>query len=750
MSERTAAGEPDDISCPFGSSRLQRAVCDLLRFDVSAARVLLSSAAHDAWPVVLAFIDGTVVYILSKEWVDLLSIYIFRLHPRPFCEGSGNECGHEAPAWQLGLFAIGLLVTLAPVQCLAAVLARRLPSLSIVPAMAAMAVGWSLGDASVGLVLAVDGRATSMAACESCNSLNLFLSLGATVVSALLTLVIDDILLQADAKGDTQAPRGAIFSAAIRLGQAGWALLTRGLKFNVMMLWSSTFKHAIVWGVAPSDTHTRLYGRTLVLYALVQTAAFSLFTVWSVRWRQWLEARALPIGPLRPAPLAAEDDADGLAEAATAAVAERPSASMAAPLVPAGPTNPARARVAPTSALDASRTLVQPLLAATDDGGSSGASHPRHAGSADSFAPSTEVAVAPLAEHATTQQLQAQQLQAQQLQAQQLQTQQLQAQQLQTQLSAAAELSTRQIGQALRRLTRRQATARILVLLEATMGWVSGCAWTDAIIFWSPLAAYPTGSVCLKDLGIALATTLFSISWLVVNSGSSAAVDDSSEVRREHVERYFITNALSYVTGWAWVGLLRDLSTLTAERIVPPRDRSEGWSSVGEALCVVLFGPVLTLLLVATKRTSFAAVVCGGSSPSGEPDSSPSISGGTGSPAGQALETSRTEGASLPDGQPSIGDESVGGTRPASRRAAERVAVEGGGERAAALIRALRAHRQAMPQGGDGEWRGRRPRDAEGAVCGSLTAIESLLRPCAVGAEGSSRVLGSSSAQVAD
>ena len=34
---------------------------------------------------VTSFLDGLVVYVLSREWHDLFSIYIFRLLPLPHC-----------------------------------------------------------------------------------------------------------------------------------------------------------------------------------------------------------------------------------------------------------------------------------------------------------------------------------------------------------------------------------------------------------------------------------------------------------------------------------------------------------------------------------------------------------------------------------------------------------------------------------------------------------------------------------------
>ena len=67
----------------------------------------------------------TTTYVLSREWHDLLSIYIFRLHPLPHCSETvgysymttylderdvPGECGEEAPAWELAQYAIFILI----------------------------------------------------------------------------------------------------------------------------------------------------------------------------------------------------------------------------------------------------------------------------------------------------------------------------------------------------------------------------------------------------------------------------------------------------------------------------------------------------------------------------------------------------------------------------------------------------------------------------------------------------------------
>ena len=86
-------------------------------------------------PLVKGFMDMTTTYVLSREWQDLLSMYIFRLHPLPHCSQENTVrysflglvarrgidddrpgCSAEASAWTQGLFAILLLLAAAALQ----------------------------------------------------------------------------------------------------------------------------------------------------------------------------------------------------------------------------------------------------------------------------------------------------------------------------------------------------------------------------------------------------------------------------------------------------------------------------------------------------------------------------------------------------------------------------------------------------------------------------------------------------------
>lgn len=141
------------------------------------------------------FTDSTIVYIIAKQWADLLSIYTFRLHARPFCaHASAHVCGTEAAGWIQLLYALGLLLVLAVVVRAAYHYEHKLNSLRYVPIMAAQCVGWSLGSASVQLLTELDNEGASLAACITCNYVNMGVSAIITIICAVITVVIQPLM----------------------------------------------------------------------------------------------------------------------------------------------------------------------------------------------------------------------------------------------------------------------------------------------------------------------------------------------------------------------------------------------------------------------------------------------------------------------------------------------------------------------------------------------------------------------------
>jgi hypothetical protein len=183
-----------------------------------------------------------------------------------------------------------------------------------------------------------------------------------------------------------------------------------------------------------------------------------------------------------------------------------------------------------------------------------------------------------------------------------------------------------------------------LMLVEGATAWVTGCAWTDALVAWTSLGAYPTAAVAMQDVGVSALLTLVGMGWLALSGRQPDAISDEAKGSREEardttadtaadtttdtaadttaaaptdrppqqhsrrcahargkargvrrcprllpqrtplvgltrrrvlpcvlgvggrlqVELFFATNALTFVVGWSWIVLSRDLTVLSA------------------------------------------------------------------------------------------------------------------------------------------------------------------------------------------
>ena len=131
---------------------------------------ILRARVHKQLPVVKGFLDGTVTYVLSREWHDLLSVYIFQLHPLPHCSetvgyeilgwvvksredlDASPECTSDATAWEQARYAIILIAVFSVLEAVVkrTKLAERYPHvIEQYTAIAGMCVGWAVGDAVV-------------------------------------------------------------------------------------------------------------------------------------------------------------------------------------------------------------------------------------------------------------------------------------------------------------------------------------------------------------------------------------------------------------------------------------------------------------------------------------------------------------------------------------------------------------------------------------------------------------------------
>ena len=130
----------------------------------------------------------------------------------------------------------------------------------------------------------------------------------------------------------------------------------------------------------------------------------------------------------------------------------------------------------------------------------------------------------------------------------------------------ASPLPSRRLGRRLERRCLRPLLVQYLALLEGATAWVTGVAWADAIMAWTTLGDYPTAAVTLQDLCVSTVLTLTAMLWLALSGRRMGPLSRQLAFKgsREEVELFFLTNALTFVVGWSWVILARDLSTLTS------------------------------------------------------------------------------------------------------------------------------------------------------------------------------------------
>ena len=179
------------------------------------------SALQAAAGPVAAFLEGIVVYALSQQWDDLLSAYLFRLQPIPYCGAVAaleyseagavrlaarvQECADPAPAAQQFHYVVGLIALAGFLLSYAEVgplpirwhAWRTRSFMRIGPRMVGMCIGWALGDAcKAAFLIQIETKARGrIGACTEdwCNGWNLGFALLATLATAGAMLVCQPI-----------------------------------------------------------------------------------------------------------------------------------------------------------------------------------------------------------------------------------------------------------------------------------------------------------------------------------------------------------------------------------------------------------------------------------------------------------------------------------------------------------------------------------------------------------------------------
>ena len=212
---------------------------------------LISRRAQGAATSVGVFMDGTIAYALSKTWHDLLSTFVFGLHPMPFCGGGGEQpCTDPAPASDQFVYAACFLVVGAVIRYVTETAQfRSLPGFDTIPAMVGMCAGWAFGDAFLQLLVevkleypglckdaesipAMDAGCLTSSLAPDCT----FLEMGmATLLLAAASVLI--VALQPFTK-NIDFGDGKFIDTLEDILEVVWSLLSKAVTTTVMVVWT--------------------------------------------------------------------------------------------------------------------------------------------------------------------------------------------------------------------------------------------------------------------------------------------------------------------------------------------------------------------------------------------------------------------------------------------------------------------------------------------------------------------------------
>ena len=154
-----------------------------------------------------------------------------------------------------------------------------------------------------------------------------------------------------------------------------------------------------------------------------------------------------------------------------------------------------------------------------------------------------------------------------------------------------------------RQLGRRAALAQIVLMFERALAWVAACALCNAIEEMTTQADNPVDNpmVILWDVMYAC---LFLLTFVVLNVGARGPPQslDENLRSRDAVELYFFNYASSFVVSWSFIIVLTDLVAWVSHSFT-----ENLWA---EGLLVAVFGPGLTVVLIQAKVKSFSTLCC--------------------------------------------------------------------------------------------------------------------------------------------
>jgi hypothetical protein len=152
------------------------------------------------------FLEGAAVFVLSRMWSDLISVFIFGLHAIPYCNGFVHaQCSPEAPAKHQFIYVVctlpvaGLLKNIVEVTKLV-----ELPGMwDDIPMILKYIVGWAFGGACQQWLVEIKAANPDLCDGDDCTMINVGFAAAMTVVSALIILIVkpaSDVIEWGDGK----------------------------------------------------------------------------------------------------------------------------------------------------------------------------------------------------------------------------------------------------------------------------------------------------------------------------------------------------------------------------------------------------------------------------------------------------------------------------------------------------------------------------------------------------------------------
>lgn len=153
------------------------------------------------------------------------------------------------------------------------------------------------------------------------------------------------------------------------------------------------------------------------------------------------------------------------------------------------------------------------------------------------------------------------------------------------------------------RVNQRTTLIELVALVEGTCGWAIGSAWRGYVDSHFHTSEFPAGvAVVCRNAWTALQLTAFGAAWLVV-TGPPSLSEVAAASSRAEVERFFLTNAMSFFVGTSWNAVARDIAAIMGAAA----------ASVGglqlcyavEGITASMIGPGVTISIILLRRSTW-------------------------------------------------------------------------------------------------------------------------------------------------